>query len=88
MRRKQPGIGLGQAKRLCQMAYDDRLEFLAEGLPRIYASAQSLWRASRRLGNEMPREAGVLRGFAEEESAKAQTSLHLGTLQRTLESRN
>ncbi len=33
-------------------------------------SQQSLWRASRRLGNEMPREAGVLRGFAEEESAK------------------
>ena len=71
MRRQQPGIGLGQAKRLCQMAYDDRLEFLAKGLPSIHASAQSLWRASRRLGNEMPREAWVLRGFGEEESAKA-----------------
>lgn len=64
-------IGLGQAKRLCQMAHDDRLEFIAKGLPIVLASAQSLWRASRRLGNEMTRETGVLRGFAEEESAKA-----------------
>ena len=53
------------------MAFDERLKFLAKGLPNILASAQSLWCASRRLGNEMPREAGVLRGFAEEESAKA-----------------
>ena len=71
MRQQQPKIGLGQARRLCQMAHGDRLMFLAEGLPKILASAQSLWCASRRLGNEMPREAGVLRGFADEESAKA-----------------
>lgn len=64
-------IGLGQAKRLCQMTHDDRLEFIAKGLPSILASAWSLWRASRRLGNKMTREAGVLKGFAEEESAKA-----------------
>ena len=53
------------------MAHDHRLGFIAKGLPRILTSAQSLWRASRRLRNEMPREAGVLKGFADEESAKA-----------------
>ena len=64
-------IGLGQAKRLCRMTHDDRLEFIATGLPRILASAQNLWRASTRLGNDMPRGAGVLKCFAEEEAAKA-----------------
>ena len=63
-------VGLGQAKRLCKMPHDKRLEFIATGLPVILASAQSLWRASLRLGNEIPREAGVLKGIAVEESAK------------------
>ena len=70
---KQQGlkIGLGQARRLCQMAQDERLAFLGEGLPIILSSAQNLWRGSRKLGKEMPREADVLQGFAEEEAAKA-----------------
>lgn len=53
------------------MAHEERLEFIAKGLPIILVSAQSLWCASRSLGDEMPRESGVLRGLAAEESAKA-----------------
>ena len=71
MNRRGVNIGLRQARRLCQMAHDERLAFLAEGLPIILSSAQNLWRGSRKLGKEMPREAGVLKGFAEEEAAKA-----------------
>ena len=71
MNRRGLNIGLGQARRLCQMAHDERIAFLAEGLPTILSSAQSLWRGSRTLGKEMPREAGLLQGFAEEEAAKA-----------------
>ena len=71
MNRRGLSIGPGQARRLCQMAYDERLAFLAEGLPVILSSAQSMWRGSRKLEKKMPREAGVLRGFAEEEAAKA-----------------
>jgi len=70
---KQQGlkIGLGQARHLCQMEQDERLAFLGEGLPIILSSAQNLWRGSRKLGKEMPREASVLQGFGEEEAAKA-----------------
>ena len=70
---KQRGlkIGLGQARRLCQVAQDERLACLSEGLPIILSSAQSLWRSSRKLHKEMPREAEILEGFAEEEAAKA-----------------
>ena len=64
-------IGLGQARRLCQIAHDERLAFLAAGLPMILSSAQHLWQGSRKLGREMPREASILQGFAEEEAAKA-----------------
>lgn len=71
MKRQEPNIGLRQAQGLCQMAQDERLAFLAEGLPIILSSAQSLWRGSRKLHKEMPREAGILEGFAEEEAAKA-----------------
>ena len=53
------------------MSQEERLEFLAEGLPIILSSAQSLWRGSRKLHEEMPREARILEGFAEEEAAKA-----------------
>jgi len=53
------------------MTRDVRLAFLARGLPVILASAQSLWRGSRKLEKNMPREAEVLRTMAEEEAAKA-----------------
>ena len=71
MKRRGLDIGLGQARRLCQMAQEKRLAFLAEGLPIILSSAQSLWCSARKLYKEMPREAMVLEGFAEEEAAKA-----------------
>ena len=71
MRRRGLDIGLGQGRRLCQMAQEKRLAFLAEGLPVILASAQSLWHGARKLHKDMPREAGVLEGFAQEEAAKA-----------------
>lgn len=64
-----PDIGLHQAKRLCQLPEKERLIFIAEGLPIILDSAQGFWTASQQLG-EHPREAKVLRGFAEEEAAK------------------
>ena len=70
MKRRGLNIGLHQARRICQMAPDNRLAFLADGLPIILTSAQSMWRASRKLHKEMPREGGVLKGFAEEEAAK------------------
>ena len=71
MKQRRLKIGLGQARRLCQMAQDERLAFLSEGLPIILLSAQSLWRGSRKLHKEMPREAEILEGFAREEAAKA-----------------
>lgn len=64
-------IGLGQARRLAQMKYDERLQFIAEGLPVILASAAGFLAASESLKNDRPRETDVLAGFAEEESAKA-----------------
>ena len=67
----EKGIRLRRARHLHWIAPDKRLEIIAKGLPIILASAQSLWCASRRLGEEMPRESGVLRGFAAEEAAKA-----------------
>lgn len=52
------------------MSHSDRLDFIAEGLPIILQSAQGFWRAAEALADS-PREAAVLAGFAEEESAKA-----------------
>ena len=52
------------------MPHEKRLAFMAQGLPIILSSAQSLWQASRHLEKEKPREASVLRGLAEEEAAK------------------
>jgi hypothetical protein len=66
---KGPDIGLGQAKRLCQMPERKHLPFMAEGLPVILDSAQSFWRAAQQL-RDHGREARVLEGFAEEEAAK------------------
>jgi hypothetical protein len=51
------------------MSAEDRLAFIAEGLPIIHASAMGFWSASAEL-REKPREAEVLEGFAKEESAK------------------
>jgi hypothetical protein len=66
---KLSNIGLRQGRLLCQMKHDERLTFLAEGLPIILGSAQGLWAASQLL-RTMPREADVLRNHAEEEAAK------------------
>jgi hypothetical protein len=67
---KLPNIGLKSAKRaLSQMSQDERLAFLAEGLPLILASSQGFWKAACALG-AAPREAEVLEGFANEEAAK------------------
>lgn len=61
--------GLRQATRLCQMRYDDRLTFLAEGLPIILKSSRGFWAASQQI-KEISREADVLKNHAEEEAAK------------------
>lgn len=52
------------------MNHEERLDFIAAGLPLILRSARGFWQASEVL-HENPREALVLVGFAEEESAKA-----------------
>lgn len=58
------------------MSHAERLDFIAEGLPIILSSARSFWNAAENLA-ESPREASVLEGFAEEESAKALILLDL-----------
>jgi len=63
-------IGLQQARRLTHMKYDERLDFIAEGLPIVLRSASGFLSASKSL-NAHDREAEVLRGFAEEEAGKA-----------------
>lgn len=63
-------LGLRQARQLVGMKAPRRMEFIAEGLPIIAASARSLMEASRRL-DDFPREAEVLEGHAVEECAKA-----------------
>lgn len=69
MARTKLNIGLGQARRLCQMKQTNRLAFIAEGLPVILESARGFWSAEKLIETN-PREAKVLRGFAEEEAAK------------------
>ena len=66
---KRLNIGLRQAGRLCQMPHEEPLVFLSEGLPIILGSSQGFWQASCHL-KDRPREAKVLKGFAEEEAAK------------------
>jgi len=68
-RAKNLGIGLRQARRLCQLPEPDRLAFISEGLPIILNSAEGFWDASRQL-DAHSREAEVLEGFAAEEAAK------------------
>lgn len=58
------------------MAHAERLDFIADGLPNILASARSLWIAAEKLVDN-PREALVLEGFAEEEAAKVLILLDL-----------
>lgn len=58
------------------MSASARLDFIAEGLPIILSSARGFWSAAERLADK-PREASVLEGFAEEESAKALMLLDL-----------
>jgi hypothetical protein len=66
---KASEIGLRQARQLCAMPAEKQLAFIAEGLPIILESAQSLMRASRTLP-DFPREAELLERHAEEECAK------------------
>ena len=54
---------------ICNMPADQRLEFIAEGLPILFKSAKSLSMASRAL-EQFPREAEILEGHCEEECAK------------------
>ncbi len=72
MREKTTKITFGgrQARALCNMNHAARLDFISEGLPIVLQSARGFWQASEVL-HENPREAAVLAGFAEEESAKA-----------------
>ncbi|SRR6266851_541855 len=66
---KASEIGLGQARRICGISAKRRLEFIAEGLPLIFRSAQSLIKASQTL-TDFSREAEILERHAEEECAK------------------
>jgi hypothetical protein len=67
--KKACDIGIGKAALICNMSLDQRLEFIAEGLPILFASAQSLARTSQAL-KQFPREAEILGRFCEEECAK------------------
>ncbi len=51
------------------MPHNERLDFIAEGLPIILESALGFWIAAGHI-EQRPREAKVLEGFAEEEAAK------------------
>jgi hypothetical protein len=67
---KIPDIGLKRGRQaLSQMGHEERLSFIAEGLPLILASSRGFWDAARAL-EASPREAEVLEGFAKEEAAK------------------
>jgi hypothetical protein len=52
------------------MTHDQRLTFIAEGLPIVLASATGFLNASKAL-QEFARESDVLFGYSEEEAAKA-----------------
>ena len=75
LRTKVP-YGNRQARALCTMSHEARLDFIAEGLPIILKSAQGFWNAACQL-EESLREASVLEGFAEEEAAKTLILLDL-----------
>lgn len=69
MSNKPPNIGLKQAKTLCGMTHEQRLGFIAEGLPLILKSAQDYWAAAEAI-KDRGREAQILAGFSAEEAAK------------------
>ena len=58
-----------RASVLCQMNFNDRLNFISRGLPIILQSADGYWRAARQI-KERSREAEVLQGYSLEECAK------------------
>ena len=67
-------VGLKQAKlALCEMSYEQRLQFIAEGLPTMLDSAQGCWNASCALvsAQDWGREALMLKAHASEEASKA-----------------
>jgi hypothetical protein len=68
--RRAEEIGLRQANQICNLSATQRLEFIAEGLPIVFASAQSLMKASRAIAG-FPREGEILERHALEECAKA-----------------
>jgi hypothetical protein len=45
--KKVTDIGMKKARLICNMPSDQRLEFIAEGLPILFASAKSLATASQ-----------------------------------------
>jgi hypothetical protein len=66
---KASDIGTRKAALICNMPADQRLEFIAEGLPILFESAKSLAMASQAL-KQFPREAEILGRLCEEECAK------------------
>jgi hypothetical protein len=68
--------GAKKAGAMREMSHSERLDFIAVGLPIILSSARSFWNAAEKLPDN-PREASVLEGLAEEESAKALILLDL-----------
>jgi hypothetical protein len=69
-RPKGPKIGLRQAHRLCQLGENERLTFIAEGLPLILRSAHRAWEAAKQIRISSGRESAILEGVATEETAK------------------
>ena len=67
--KKASDIGIGKAALICNMPPDQRLKFIAEGLPILFESAKSLAMASQAL-MRFPREAEILERHCEEECAK------------------
>lgn len=60
-------------RQLCQMRHEERLAFIAEGLPILLSSSQGFQKAAQRLHRDEPdsvREEDVLVSFADEEAAK------------------
>jgi hypothetical protein len=68
--KKSAEIGLRKARALCNMSVADRMAFVAEGLPILFESAQSLARASEALTGRS-RESEILDHHSQEECAKA-----------------
>jgi hypothetical protein len=67
--KKASDIGMRKARLICNMGADQRLEFIAGGLPILFESAKSLAMASQAL-KQFPREAEILWRLCEEECGK------------------